>query len=254
MKFLYNPLPGMSGPNPGLTQLFGNDPVVSKDTWFGKILVRKGQHVYRVLANQAGHNGIDIAAARGEPIYCPADGWIIEQVAKDTGLGLRISIRHEVGGEFFFTTYGHMERLEMDKNVSWNWSNKQYPVRAGQVIGYVDSTGYSTGDHLHWSLYPVNSAGAKLHPDNGYGGAVDPFLYSLKLDASEINRKRMILVNDNGTYFLEGQDAAGNVRKIGIADQETLGIFMGMCRVETRPSQGLEIAVFERSNASLTLK
>lgn len=205
MKFLYNPIRRMTVPvldDVLITQLFGNDPIATQDTWYGNKLVKKGEHVYKILANQSGHNGIDIMCNKGTPIYAPADGWIIEQVAKDTGYGLRISIRHEVlvNGvtHYFFTVYGHMEKLEIDKNIGWNWNSKVYPVKMGQVIGYVDSTGYSTGDHLHWSLYPVLQNGNKLFPNNGFGGAVDPFEHSFKLDVPNMIGYK--IVGDATTY------------------------------------------------------
>lgn len=124
-----------------------------------------------------GHNGIDFPAPRGTPIYVAHDGWIIEQTAKDTGFGLRIGQRVEADGKFYLFVYGHMLRLERDFNVPYDWNRKDIFVRAGEVIGYVDSTGYSTGDHLHFGIYENTQEGIRINADNGYGGAIDPEPY-----------------------------------------------------------------------------
>lgn len=121
----------------------------------------------------AGHNGLDMPAPLGTPIHAAADGFIVEQTAKNTGFGLRITQRIEIGGQLYMCIYGHMERLEKNVDMPWNWNDQSYPVKAGDVIGYVDSTGFSTGNHLHFGLYPMDSFGDKTLT-NGYGGAIDP--------------------------------------------------------------------------------
>lgn len=120
-----------------------------------------------------GHDGIDISAPRGTPIKAIYDGWIIEQMSKDTGFGLRITQRIEFEGNFYYSVYGHMQRLENPETVPYNWNDKTRFVKQGQVIGYVNSTGFSTGDHLHNSLYDLYENGSKKWPNNGYGGAID---------------------------------------------------------------------------------
>jgi len=47
-------------------------------------------------------------------------------------------------------------------------------ISTGQLIGYADSTGYSTGDHLHFEVKPLNPDGSNMFPLNGFFGAVDP--------------------------------------------------------------------------------
>lgn len=255
MKFLYNPIRKMTVQELDdvlITQLFGNDPVASRDTWYGNKLVRKGEHVYMVLAGQRGHNGIDVMAQRGRPIYQPADcpTWVIEQDDKATGLGRRVSLRHEAGGRFFMSTYGHMDRFAGGPNKAYAWNDKSRPAALSDAIGYVDSTGYSTGDHLHWSVYEVDAQGRKLAPANGFGGAVDPFLFSHKADIPT-NPNEMRLVNDNGTYFLVGDKG-----KVGIADPTALGILKSVTSEEDSGSTAgiAEVATFERSSASLTAR
>jgi len=121
-----------------------------------------------------GHNGLDIAAPLGTPIKAAYNGYIVEQANKDTGFGLRITQKIYFKGKYYQLVYGHMYKLAMDIPVTWNWSLSYYPVIVGQVIGYVDSTGYSTGNHLHFGMYMMTDEGVTINSNNGYGGAIDP--------------------------------------------------------------------------------
>ena len=65
-------------------------------------------------------------------------------------------------------------------------------VREGQLIGWADSTGYSSGNHLHFELKPVEwnqNAGQwwNVFQENGFRGGVDPLLYVSRLSAYEVN-------------------------------------------------------------------
>jgi len=151
-----------------------------------------------------GHNGTDFKAPRGTPIKAIHDGWIIEQTARETGFGLRITQRIEFDGQYFMVVYGHMERLESDQNIPYDWNNKQYPVKAGQVIGYVDSTGFSTGDHLHLGLYPQDKDGNKLYSNNGYGGAIDaePYFKGNIMEILQVEGKQDVVIkNLDGRFY-----------------------------------------------------
>ena len=91
------------------------------------------------------HTGVDWAAPSGTPILAGADG-TVERVGRQGGYGNYIRIRHANG---FATAYGHMSRYA--DGVSPGTSVKQ-----GQVIGYVGSTGYSTGPHCHYEILVNN--------------------------------------------------------------------------------------------------
>lgn len=132
-----------------------------------------GEHLMD-YSPQLGHNGLDFPAPKGTKIHAACDGWIVEQTAKTTGFGLRISQRVEVDGKFYLLVYGHMLRLEKDFNIPYNWGRRDYPVKAGDVIGYVDSTGFSTGNHLHFGLYENTQEGIRINANNGYAGALNP--------------------------------------------------------------------------------
>jgi murein DD-endopeptidase MepM/ murein hydrolase activator NlpD len=90
------------------------------------------------------HGGIDISNRTGTPIYATADG-IVKIAAFDKGgLGNMITIDH---GNGVLTRYGHMSKLK---------ATIGQKVKRGTLIGYMGSTGYSTGPHLHYEVIKDN--------------------------------------------------------------------------------------------------
>ncbi|MBO8172164.1 MAG: M23 family metallopeptidase [Bacillaceae bacterium] len=93
------------------------------------------------------HDGIDIANHYNTPIYATADGTVILAQRK-SGYGNQIKIYHGYG---ISTSYSHLARMVVSPGSK---------VKKGQVIGYMGSTGRSTGPHLHYMVYengePVN--------------------------------------------------------------------------------------------------
>lgn len=85
------------------------------------------------------HPGIDIAVDYGTPVYASAAGYV-EQSGWYGGYGKYVRLSHDFGYE---TAYGHMSRLAVEAGSF---------VKKGEVIGYVGSTGYSTGPHLHFEI------------------------------------------------------------------------------------------------------
>lgn len=121
------------------------------------------------------HGGIDIAAPKGTPVYAAADGWIVERLSKDSGFGLRISQRVELPDKVLILVYGHFSAVVGNEEIVWNFNRKDRFVKEGDLIGYVGSTGFSTGNHLHLGVYEYDYNGNKLQPGNGASGAVDPY-------------------------------------------------------------------------------
>lgn len=156
-----------------------------------------GEHLVD-YSPQLGHNGLDFPAKLGTKIYAACDGWVVEQTAKDTGFGLRISQRLEVDNRFYLLVYGHMLKLERDINIPYNWGRKDYPIKAGQLIGYVDSTGFSTGNHLHFGVYEQTQEGIRINPNNGYGGAIDPLPF-LADEKEKPSMSNVIFAHKTGT-------------------------------------------------------
>jgi len=94
------------------------------------------------------HEGLDISADRGTPVYATADG-TVTAAGYEGGYGNLIVITHEYGLE---TRYGHLSKF---------LAKTGGKVKRGDIIGYVGSTGRSTGSHLH---YEVRVNGRLLNP------------------------------------------------------------------------------------------
>ena len=84
---------------------------------------------------------MNFTAPVGTPIYATADGVVKEAGYNAGGYGNRVVISHGYGYE---TLYGHMYRIK---------TRKGRKVRRGEVIGYVGSTGKSTGPHCHYEVH-----------------------------------------------------------------------------------------------------
>ncbi len=100
-----------------------------------------GKRRHPVLGYTKMHRGVDFAAPRGTPIYAAGDG-VIESAGRNGSYGKYVRIRHN---GTYKTAYAHMRRIA--KGV-----RKGKRVRQGQVIGYVGTTGRSTGPHLHYEV------------------------------------------------------------------------------------------------------
>ena len=100
-----------------------------------------GMRHHPVLGYNKMHKGIDFAASRGTPIYAAGDG-VIEKAGRNGGYGNYIRIRHVNNLK---TAYAHMKRFAKGMKPGKR-------VKQGQVIGYVGTTGRSTGPHLHFEV------------------------------------------------------------------------------------------------------
>jgi murein DD-endopeptidase MepM/ murein hydrolase activator NlpD len=117
-----------------------------------KFLVRKpvanglmrsgfGSRRHPILGFSKMHTGVDWAAPMGTPIYAAGNG-TVEKVGWEGGYGKYIRVRHPNGYE---TAYGHMTAYARGIEIGTR-------VRQGQVIGFVGSTGLSTGAHVHYEI------------------------------------------------------------------------------------------------------
>ncbi len=85
---------------------------------------------------------------------------------------------------YFKTIYWHFcDPIKEPKFASPLSTGGAKPVKKGDLLGYADSTGFSSGDHLHFAVKPVAKVGENLFtwgpldPNNGYNGCVDPMPY-----------------------------------------------------------------------------
>jgi murein DD-endopeptidase MepM/ murein hydrolase activator NlpD len=120
------------------------------------------------------HSGIDFTASTGTPIYASGDGIIETSTYDNSGYGMHIIINHGYG---YKTLYGHMSRMKMKAGET---------VHRGDIIGYVGSTGKSTGPHLH---YEVIKAGEKIDPVNFFYNDLTPIEFEkMLLEANKSNQ------------------------------------------------------------------
>jgi murein DD-endopeptidase MepM/ murein hydrolase activator NlpD len=114
-------------------------PVSNKD--LSRIASGFGYRIDPVYKTTRFHAGLDFAAPIGTPIYATADGKI--EVAGNTGngYGIHVLIEHGFGYE---TLYGHMVKVKVRSGQK---------IKRGEVIGWVGSTGKSTGPHCHYEVY-----------------------------------------------------------------------------------------------------
>lgn len=124
-----------------------------------------GMRNHPVLRKRKRHKGVDLAAPTGTPVYATADG-VVGRADWFSSYGLYISIDH---GADLETRYAHMSKLAVAAGDT---------VKKGDVIGYVGSTGRSTGPHLHYEVrvdgvavnpipYMVESEAQVAHADDG---------------------------------------------------------------------------------------
>jgi len=111
----------------------------------GRITSGFGLRVHPILRFARMHRGIDFGAGYGAPIVAAADGQVTLS-GWSGGYGRQVRISHGGG---IVTTYSHMSRLVADSGSF---------VRQGQLIGYVGSSGLSTGPHLHYEVYRNGTA------------------------------------------------------------------------------------------------
>ena len=111
-----------------------------------------GMRIDPVYGTPKMHKGLDFTAPQGTPIYATGDGTVALAGYGEGGYGNHVEINHGYG---YKTLYGHMVRIKVRAGQK---------VKRGEVIGWVGSTGKSTGPHCHYEVY-VN------------GNAVDPVYF-----------------------------------------------------------------------------
>ena len=117
----------------------GNIPQ-GKPCTYTRISSPFGERIHPVYGKKSFHKGVDLASPNGTPIYATADG-IVAFAGVCNGYGNFIKLNHQNG---YKTGYAHMSKMVVKTNDK---------VKKGDLIGYVGSTGTSTGNHLHYEVY-----------------------------------------------------------------------------------------------------
>lgn len=118
------------------------------------ITSRFGLRIHPITGDRKSHNGLDIGAGYGAAIVA-ADGGTVSWADVKGGYGNCVMIDH---GNGYVTLYGHMSSIAVSKGQS---------VSQGDTIGYVGSTGLSTGPHLH---FEIHSGGGLIDPEQFFSG------------------------------------------------------------------------------------
>lgn len=162
-----------------------------------------GEYYQKAGINIIGHNGIDFWADHGQPIYASHGG--VVDISKDymEGWGVTITTTdlYEYKGEMvkFKTIYWHMCDPIKEPKYKFKVFDGQV-VKAGDLLGYADNTGFSAGHHLHFGLKPVRvtpGGMVNVEQENGYMGSIDPWPYFngfYAQDAQEVIETQLKLV------------------------------------------------------------
>ena len=136
-----------------------------------------GMRIDPVYGTPKMHKGLDFTAPQGTPIYATGNGVVSESGYSESGFGNHVEINHGYGYE---TVYGHMVKVKVHRGQK---------VKRGEVIGWVGSTGKSTGPHCHYEVH-IN------------GNAVDPvyFFYN-DLNAEQYDRLLKIAATGSAKSF-----------------------------------------------------
>jgi murein DD-endopeptidase MepM/ murein hydrolase activator NlpD len=141
-----------------------------------------GMRVHPLLGYSKMHAGVDFGAPQGTPIHSAGDG-VIAQAGREQGFGNTIIIKHN---DRYKTLYGHMSRFAEGIRAGVH-------VNQGQVIGYVGSTGRSTGPHLHYEVRiddrPVNPTSIRTAGGKQLSGK--------DLLAFRINKQKVLAMMEN---------------------------------------------------------
>jgi murein DD-endopeptidase MepM/ murein hydrolase activator NlpD len=114
-------------------------PVSNRD--LDRIASGFGMRIDPVYGTPKMHKGLDFTAPQGTPIYATGNGTVIEASFSAGGFGNHVIINHGYGYE---TLYGHMVRMKVREGQK---------VKRGELIGWVGSTGKSTGPHCHYEVH-----------------------------------------------------------------------------------------------------
>jgi hypothetical protein len=119
-----------------------------------------------------GHNGLDAWQPSGTPIYASLEG-VVDEVCTEEARGLGVSLTSENKYDTTEGEYQIKHRYWHLKGINVVMGQK---IKVGDLIGWLDNTGYSSGDHLHFEAKQVAN-GINVFQQNGFYGAFNPEPY-----------------------------------------------------------------------------
>jgi murein DD-endopeptidase MepM/ murein hydrolase activator NlpD len=155
-----------------LAHLPAIQPVSNKD--LTRIASGFGYRIDPVYKTEKFHKGLDFTAPQGTPIYATANGTVKLAEFSATGYGNHVVIDHGYGYE---TLYGHMVRIKVGNGQG---------VKRGEVIGWVGTTGKSTGPHCH---YEVHKNGEAIDPVYFFYNDLSPEQFDKLLTLAATNKQ-----------------------------------------------------------------
>jgi murein DD-endopeptidase MepM/ murein hydrolase activator NlpD len=135
-----------------------------------------GYRIDPIYKDMRFHSGLDFTAPIGTPIYATADGVVQAAGFTTDGYGLKVVINHGYG---YQTLYGHMVKAKVRQGQA---------VKRGEVIGYIGSTGKSTGPHCHYEVIKRNT---KVDPVYYFYNDLTPAQFDRLLKAAAANKQTL---------------------------------------------------------------
>jgi murein DD-endopeptidase MepM/ murein hydrolase activator NlpD len=182
-RFLYQPL------KPFITnQKFGESILCYNkitDNYINKTngVCPAGYVSYYESVGLLGHDGWDLAASYGQPVYASQDGWV-SGVSTEIKRGLGVSV---ITNKRFILSCGHSHFVMY---INWHFLGVNVRVNdkifTGDLLGWADTTGASSGNHDHFAIMPLTDEYAPAHQNNGYRGWVDPEPYTFDKYALDV--------------------------------------------------------------------
>jgi len=148
-----------------------------------------GTRTHPITKKKSTHNGVDYAAARGTPVEATASGVVIKASWNKRHTGETVKIRHPKG---YITLYGHLSKYGKFKVGD--------RVQQHDIIGYVGSTGRSTGPHLHYTIYHHGKAINPLKLKNVAGPSI----------SKDEMKNFLSSIEGLQRYFIAGSSATSN--------------------------------------------
>jgi hypothetical protein len=180
-----------------ITQLFGEN----KNDFYAELKMK-------------GHNGIDFLAIEKEPIYwdIESEGKVIWCGTDDKG-GIGVEIVSQENDDYYKSRFWHLKSFCIHKG--------KY-LKFGDLIGYADNTGLSTGTHLHRDIKKCEQDGTTINSNNGYKGCIDYFSSFKNIFVNDIIRLEALPVGYCFDSDLECGDVSPKVAILKIILQNEL--------------------------------